>query len=115
MLKNTVKAIILTSFDSSTLSALFQPINPGGLDHACFLVRINNDSDEGVIVSYDGVNSHDFIAPATTLELPLQTNSGPMNRAAYMSQGTVIYVKEATAAGTGEIYLSGYYQPQGGA
>lgn len=113
MLRNTVKAIVLTSFDSSTLSAVFQPINPAGLDRACFLVRITNDSDEGAILSYDGINSHEFIAPATTVELPTQTNSGPMNRAGYFAQGTVIYAKEATTAGTGEIYLSGYYQPQG--
>lgn len=110
-LKNTVKAIGLTFFDGADITADFLPINPNGLDHACFLVRINNDSTEAAIISYDGVNDHEFISSGEVIELPFQTNRGPVNQSAYLPQGTIIYVKEYTTAGTGNILLSGYYQP----
>lgn len=110
-LKNIVKPILLTAFDSSTLTAAFKPINPNGTEASCFLIRINNDSTEAVFVSFDGINEHDFVAAGGLLELPLQTNRGPVNQAAYLAQGTIIYVKEVTTAGTGDIFLSGYFQP----
>lgn len=112
-LKNSVKAVPLSVFDASTLTTSFQPLNVGGLSNSCFFIRINNDSTEGVLISYDGIVSHEFLAAGEVLNLQSQTNSGPVNKAAYMAQGTVIYVKEAGTVGTGDIYLSGYYQPIG--
>ena len=110
-LKNIVKPLVLTSIDSATLTGVYVPINPNGTEAPSFYIRINNDSTEPILISYDGVNDHDFIASGDKLDLQLQTNSGPVNQSAYLAKGSRIYVKEYDDVGTGDIFLSGYYQP----
>lgn len=108
MAQNKAKPIILTEFDSANLVAGFLPINPLGLPEACFLIRIINNSDTDVIVSYDGLNDHEFVPGGTQATLNFQTNAVPNNKECLLAKGTVIYVRGT--AGQGDIYLSGYYQ-----
>lgn len=108
-LKNSVSAVELFGIASTIVDAdTYESINSLGLPFPCFLVRIINNSDEDVTVSYDGVTDHDFVPKNTTLQLPLQTNSQPNNNVALMPKGTIVYVKGT--AGTGDIYLAAYYQ-----
>lgn len=108
-LKNTVNAIELFGISSVVMdSNAYQPISNVGLPFPCFLVRIINNSDEDVTVSYDGVTDHDFVAQKTTLQLPLQANSQPSSYVALMGKGTMIYVKGTS--GDGDVYLAAYYQ-----
>lgn len=109
MAKNIIKNIPLQSIDSSTFTGNYQVLS-AGLPQACFLVRIVNNSDRDITISYDGSNDHDFIAQKTTLQLPIQANSQPASFVANIRQGTPLYVK-GTAGGTGLVYLAGYYQP----
>lgn len=104
---NSVKAITLQSFDSAGLAASFKAINSSGLTEACFMIRIINDCDEDVTISFDGTTSNDYLRTGETLDLAPQ----PYGKFAYFKQGTVVYVKGS--AGTGLIYLSGYYQSVG--
>lgn len=107
--KNTVKAIALTSFDSASLTSSYLPINSAGLPQACILVRIINDSSVDVTISYDGTADNDYLRTTETLQLPLQSNSQPNNNESVLPKGTKVYVKGT--AGTGSLYLAGYYQP----
>lgn len=107
MAQDKVKAITLTSIASSTVSGTYQAINPLGLTHACFLVRVMNASNQNVTLSYDGSTDNDVVLATSTLEVPCQTNSVPNNKVALFAKGQIIYVKGT--AGTGNIYLSGYY------
>jgi hypothetical protein len=107
--KNSVQAIALTNIASSTLTTSYQAINPLGLTQACFLIRVMNSSTQAVTLSYDGVTDHEFILASSTLQIESQANSQPNNNIAKFAANTVIYVKGT--AGTGNIYLSGYYQP----
>jgi hypothetical protein len=109
--KNTVKAEILTSIDASTLSPTYQPININGLQNPCFMLRIINNSDKDVTISYDGIDDHEFVSTLSTATLLFQTNSQPGNHVALMPRGITVYAKGT--AGSGFIYLSAYYQPQG--
>lgn len=109
MAKSFVKAITLTGVDSATFGAAFQRINPNGLPHACFLIRIINGSNRTVTISYNGVDTHDVLLPNDTLELDLQANSSPNGFIAYLKKGTVVYAN-ATIAGVGIVSLVGYYQ-----
>lgn len=109
--KNIAKAITLTSFDSASLTGTYQPINSSGLDFPCFYVRINNTSNVVVTISYDGVNDHDVILASDKLDLNLQTNAGSATNVCNFAKGKVIYIKGT--AGTGLVYVSGYYQPTG--
>lgn len=108
MAKNSVQAIPLTNIASSTLSSSYQAINATGLPFPCFMIRLNSTSSTPVTVSFDGINDHEFLLNGTFVNLNFQTNSRPSNDVAYMKAGTVVWVKGT--AGTGNIYLSGYYQ-----
>lgn len=110
-LKNIVKPIILTSVDSATFTGAYLPFNPTGTEAPCFYIRINNDSTEAVLISFDGVNDHEFVAAGDKFDLWLQANRGPVNQSAYLAQGSIIYVKNYDDVGTGYVFLSGYYQP----
>jgi len=107
--KNSVLPIGLTTFDSSGLTGAYQAINAAGLPNPCFFIRIVNDSDADVTLSYDGTNNHDFLAAGQVLEINAQSNHRQSTGAANFAQGTRVSV--TGSAGTGLIYLSGYYQP----
>jgi hypothetical protein len=110
-LKNTVKALNLKAVDASLFADEFLAINPDGTEAACFLVRIINNSTEPALISYDGVNIHDFVDLGDTIQLSFQANHGATNQTANLPLGTVVYAKNFDTVGTGSIILAGYYQP----
>lgn len=105
---NSVKAIVLTNIASSTLTSSYKPINASGLDQPCFTIRITNNSSNDVTISYDGINDNEIVLKSGGIfDSNSQTNSLPNNKVAMWNKGKVIYIKGT--AGTGNIYLSGYY------
>lgn len=106
--RNSVAAIALTSIDSSTFTGSYQLINTGGLANACFLLRIINNSNRDVTISYDGSTDNDVVQTLATIQLPLQSNNQPTNNIALIPKGTKVWVK--ASAGTGSVYLAGYTQ-----
>lgn len=110
--KNKILPIPLTSIASSTVSGTYQAINASGLNFPCVIVKIVNNSTKDVTVSYDGVNDHDFVPSMMTVLYSFQNNALPPAYVAELQQGTVLYVKGT--AGTGSVYLVGFYQPAGG-
>lgn len=106
---NSVKAIPMASFNTTALTTSYKVIDAAGLDEACFLLRINNTSDTSILVSYDGTTDHDYVKTGEKLQVPFQINSNTASSVANMAKGTRVYVK-GSGAGTGLIYLSGYYQ-----
>lgn len=109
-LKNVIKAAPLSVIDTSTFGAGY--VDFDALPAACVLVRIINESNVGVTISYDGgTTDHDYVIAGTTAQLDFQSNSSPGNYPAGLTQGLVI---SATGeAGMGDVYLAAYYQPQG--
>lgn len=107
--KNSVAAITLESLDTSTLSGAYKPISAAGLPQACFLLRITNAATKALTISFDGVTDHEYIPSGTSITLEVQTNNQPNNRVALWAKNQVIYVNGT--ASTGNVYVSGYYQP----
>ena len=107
MAQNSVKPFILSNVLSSTITSLYAPLNGTGFTHAPFFIRINNASSMAITVSYDGIHDHEFIPAGTIFDLNSQTNSQPNAQIALFPKFTIIYIKGT--AGTGNIYLSGYY------
>jgi len=107
MANNKIKALELASFNTTGLSGTYQVINSDGLQHPCVILRIVNDSNQDVTVSFDGSTDNDFVPTGTSLVLNGQSNALPNSFVANFSQGTKVYVKGST--GTGSIYLAGYY------
>lgn len=117
VIQNTVKTIPLTVFDMSTLTASFQAINGNGFEFPLFFIRFENASTADVTISYDGVTPHEFLAgtaasiPRQILEINFLTS--------FPSQGYIAFAKDTKVfvrgtAGTGNLYLSGYYLPTRG-
>lgn len=106
-LTSAVKAINLSSFNAAGLTGGYDVINTG-LTHACFKLRIINDSNVAVGVSFDGINTHDHVYSTSNITLDFQNNAGPSGYTAIISKGTKIYL--IGAAGVGHVYLAGYYQ-----
>lgn len=111
--KNSIQAIQMTSFNTNALAVTYKPINSSGLTEACYLIRIINDSNIDVTISFDGVTANDYVRTGETLELAaLSVPNSSSSNLGHFRQGTVVSVK-GTGAGAGYIYLSGYYQPFG--
>ena len=107
-ISNFVFPVPLTSIDSVGVSGTYAAINAGGLPNACFQIKIVNNSTKDVTVSWDGTNDHDYIPTLSTATFPFQSNAQPNAAQAQVRKGTTIYVKGT--AGTGLVYLMGYYQ-----
>lgn len=106
-------AIDYTLIDASTLTSTYQAINANGLDQPCWLIRIINDSTKGVHISYDGTDNHEYVPSGQTAAINSQTNSQPNNNVALFARGLIVYaaIPEGSMAGTGDIYVVGYYTP----
>jgi hypothetical protein len=103
---NFVKAIAMASKDSTTLTGGYDVLT-AGLPSACSILRIVNDTDTDVIVSYDGATDHDYIRTGETVQIPAQSNSGLPGSIAQFAKGQPVYLKGT--AGVGNIYVAGYY------
>ncbi len=107
MAQNSVKALALNSILSSAVTALYVPINGSGFANAPFFIRIINASNMAITISYDGVTDNEYIPANSVFELPSQANAQPGAQVALFPKNTIVYIKGT--AGTGNIYLSGYY------
>lgn len=108
MAGTTIQAIQLRTFLTAGLTPAYQPIYAGGLDQACFYLKINNASDAVLIISYDGVTDHDSILPQSTFQLSGNQSAQSINKFGLWQKTQIIYVRSATAP-VGSIFLSGYY------
>ena len=105
---NYINNIELTSIDSSTFTGNLQAINSAGLPNSCYKIRLVNNSDRDITISFDGTTNHDFLRADDTYELNLLSGNLPNDYGVRVRQGTVIYVS-GLAGGSGLVYLSGYY------
>lgn len=107
-LKNFIQAIPLTAINSAALTGAYQLINTGGTLVPLVLLRIVNGSDQDVLISYNGSTDNDVVQKGTTLQVPAQQNAQPTTNVLLFSKGTKVYAKGT--AGTGFIYVIGYFQ-----
>lgn len=107
MAKTSVKSVHMETFDTALLTPAFQAVNPQGLAEACFMIRIVNDCDNPITVSYTGGGDDEYLLAHAAFELYAQTNSQPSAQEALIPRGTIIYVTGAPGAGI--LTLSGYY------
>ena len=112
MSKNSIKTVPMTIFDSANMTTSYKPMIPGGLAKACYLLRITNNCQDDITISFDGTSDSEFIFTSTANNIPATYGAQPNGYTAQFPQGQQIYVK-SIAASTGNIYISGYYQPQG--
>jgi len=109
MAKSSISALTMATFAGTSLTTAYQAINAGGFAKSIILIRLINDTNKDLTISYDGITANDFVVAEKTFELYLQTNLTLNSGIAQMKKGTVVYIK-SDAAGTGTAYLTGYYQ-----
>ncbi len=110
MAQNNIKAIELLSIDSASFDGSYMLV--GKLSNSLSIMRIINNSDSDILVSYDGENDHDVVQTMTTMQISFQQNNKPNGNVANLAANTPIYVLGTT--GQGEVYIAGYYSPVGG-
>ena len=89
------------------------PFNLNGLEESCFFLRITNDSQSVIYVSYDMAHDHIFIPPSRSVALNFQTNSTPNNWVFKVKKGTQLGIR-GIADPAGTVYLAGYYSKPAG-
>ena len=105
--KNAIKSLERTSLDVSTLTGDYVAINAAGLGEACFAIRLVNDSDLNLDISFDGVTNHDYIKDGESINVVVPPDTG--NKVNF-PKGSIVYVSGDGAQSTGVIYLSAYYR-----
>lgn len=110
--KKIVKAIPITTLTSASVTpAVFAAINPDGLPHSCFMLRITNDYNSPPLghVRFGEDNSgnafsHDFILEESSIQIYSPRNDGEK---VGFKKGMIVWIKVLKSTGT--FYLSGYY------
>jgi hypothetical protein len=115
MAKNSIQAIALQDVNSNLFGVgPYAELTPlGGLGHPCFYIRILNDSNQDIYVSYDGgVTNNDIVLQAEELILSFQNQAQPNNYTCLFPSNFKVWVESVSGnAGNGFVYLSAYYQP----
>ncbi len=103
--------MLATSFDLTTLTGTFEPMNGTGFSTDIKVLKIYNPSTTtGIDISYDGVNKHDYWPPGATLIIDLQSNHADNSAygagTLYGRQGQIIWGR--TSSTSAQLQISGY-------
>jgi S-methylmethionine-dependent homocysteine/selenocysteine methylase len=106
--KDWVYPLVLTSVDTAGIAVdTWTAFSASGIEEDVSMIRLTNDSDTDVYISFNGADDHEYIPAGETIEVNFQANSSPPNYRSMLKKGTVLSVQGV--AGTGLVYLSGYY------
>jgi len=96
----------IKSFASSSMTSSFQALGAATSDQTR-IMKLINDSTEPVTVSWDGINSHDYVRSGSDAQYSFTTNRSNDSPLLVAQAGTQLFVKGT--AGTGNIYLVVFY------
>lgn len=77
--RSCFEAIANASFDLTTLTSDWQPLNGTGFSDDIKILEIFNGGAVGVDISFDGVTKHTFWPSGATLVIDFQTNHSNAN------------------------------------
>ena len=110
-MQNVIQAIPATGFNTASIVGVsFYPINTGGLPESCFYMSLMNYSDINLFFSFDaGVTIHG----AVNAGQPWPGGMFSVDKQLGWEKGLTVHVRNAAVAGgagTGLVYLFGYYR-----
>jgi hypothetical protein len=111
MTKDFITPLDLDHFDVSTITNLFQLVSDTGLSAPCSVLNIINDSNSSIIISFNGIDDHDYVILQKDRQIPCQCNSRGGNDKALFAKGTKIWVRSGYPAEkfpAGMIYFTGF-------
>ena len=93
-------------FDSASLTAIYQQI-PGIITGPVYQINITNSSNVDIFISRDGVKNEILVPKNTSVTLSSQRTWNSTPSAVYiLPKGSYLYIKQVTAAGTGNIIIN---------
>lgn len=107
MPQNTVKAIPLTTILAAAVPAAYPAAPQLTLPNAVFFLRIVNQTNNPITISFDGTTDHEYVLSGQVFEINTQTNSLPNNKVSLFSARDTIFIKGA--GGGTAVTISGYY------
>ena len=111
MYVNRLYPLPFSIFEAGTLSNAYQLVTITPFAEPCNLIRLVNNSDVAVMISYDGVNDHDAILADRAVTINAQLNKRPTCPHTKFTRGTNVYVKQILGPGKrGFLRVIGYYQ-----
>lgn len=102
-----VSADVLRSLAFGSISGTYTAIGPA-FDHPMRIVKVSNKTNTDMIISFDGVNDHDYITAGTSEEYDVAANQVG-NAGWFFRVGTTVYVKQVLAPGSGAVYVTALY------
>ena len=117
---SSFECIEMAVFDASTLSGSYIIMNGAaeqadtgsvGFEDDIKILKIYNDGDTGVTISYDGVKKADYLPAKGTMVIDLQmnhANSAPGGGTKYGRKGQIVWGKGTASTAGLNIYISGY-------
>jgi len=112
MAKNSVQQMEMQVFAFSDLTAGFKIIDVDGFDGSLHYLRITNGINVPVLISFDGVYSHEYIEAHETIDLDAQLCAIPSNEKSIFKNRAKVYVKNAgvNLPKGGSVVVMGFYQ-----
>ncbi len=98
----------IRSLNFDELDVDYVPLG-GPMEHPIVNYRIQNLSNQDILISYDGVTDQDYVSAGSFVLLDVSSNKGKGDVLA-LAKGDIVYVKPATSApSSGAVALSAYY------
>lgn len=110
MLSTTIRArFIEARIEASPIAiAPFVPLGVP-IDQPLRILKISNTTDQGIILSTDGVTIHDYIASNGFILYDLGTNRASQGSTLQFATGTQFYIASEALTTTGNVILTGIY------
>lgn len=99
----------LRSKTAASVGGFYTPLGDP-LEHPARLIKISNHTDENILVSFDNLSDHDFIAANSYALYDFTANLSITPGQFSMPAHTTVYVKSEDAdPNTGDVYLAVIY------
>jgi hypothetical protein len=98
----------LRSLGFASISGAYAAIGTALLNPSRIMI-LQNFTDKQMIFSFDGTNDHLTLPSGGQIVLDFTSNKTVTGGAAYIPAGTIVYVKQVLAPGSGSVYVSTFY------
>ena len=101
----------LRSLAYTGISASYAAIGTA-FTHPARMIKIANNTNGDLIISFDGVNNHDFVPSNGFVLYDFCSNMAEQGGYFMQPTGTIVSVKQSTAPSSGSVYVTVVYASQ---
>lgn len=101
--------IPLQSIAFGSITNTYTALSATGLSKPCRILNFQNATNAPIYISFDGVDDHIYLAAESFQLFDFGTNRGINASELAVKEGTIFYVKYASAPTAGLVAVSGFY------